>query len=735
MSTSRVNSAFELVSAIRQSNTASAKRLLDETASSLAKTSAADPEKVDDRRKLAVLHLKSSNVGASVRRYFNPSEIQELAGVLQELATSNAELGVALAMAAQEYVPQDHRGFGFWDYFAINLYKAERNADGYLIWNRAVSVPVGTSEKANDTAKSANAATTQADPIAGAVTTKALAKSEPRNQADKTQISQNASEAQSPAGMAAAGPVGSPEDSDSKKSDDKIGKSSEKELPLRPRARKDRSAPTSGSDDSSSNPDKLENDSKSKPSERKDVAITTSDTNDSKSAILEKELPVRPRVRAKQQTAIESENQKSAAVLLDSATVESKLDEKNESDSSGSGEKVVEMFCKSDYGNMGHIRNNMCFALQKLKCGPVVKSGPGAEPLATVDKLFQVLHRGGWTSRSIPLRFHAFNPSIITHPTDPNKFLVNLRAGNYFMNQNHKYEFPPGMSGITTLNFLGSIAADFRGSEFGDTRQIKAPPMPNPYPEISGLEDIRLIWEPQSRKLYASFTSLEVTPEHRPQVCLMQLDHRKGRIIGSPVRLHGFDSDKTQKNWIGFADGGKLFFIHSLQPITVVQANPKTGEVRIVSVDATPVLNEWRGSSPLVELSGDLLEMLPHLNADSNQRAQDRKRGVRWFIALVHISHFPRYHHQFIVVRKTPTVNSEFRPFSMAVTHQSPPFVFESHDVEFSCGMAFTPDHSEIVVPYSKRDNQCTCIRIDTSSLLAKRMQPIPEITQFQLKS
>jgi hypothetical protein len=167
----------------------------------------------------------------------------------------------------------------------------------------------------------------------------------------------------------------------------------------------------------------------------------------------------------------------------------------------------------------------------------------------------------------------------------------------------------------------------------------------------------------------------------------------------------------------------------------VVQANPKTGEVRIVSVDATPVLNEWRGSSPLVELSGDLLEMLPHLNADSNQRAQDRKRGVRWFIALVHISHFPRYHHQFIVVRKTPTVNSEFRPFSMAVTHQSPPFVFESHDVEFSCGMAFTPDHSEIVVPYSKRDNQCTCIRIDTSSLLAKRMQPIPEITQFQLKS
>jgi len=385
--------------------------------------------------------------------------------------------------------------------------------------------------------------------------------------------------------------------------------------------------------------------------------------------------------------------------------------------------KVVETFVKCDSSNLSHIRNNMGFALQRLKCTPLKTELPTLEKLMG-RKCFKTT----WTSVSIPLRFHAFNPSIIQHPVDKSKFLVNLRAGNYFMNANHRYEFPAGMTGITTLNFLGDIDQNFQGSELGTTKQIKAPPMPNPYPDIGGLEDIRLIFEPESKKLYASFTSLEVTPEHRPQVCLMQVDPKKGKIIGAPVRLHGFDSDKTQKNWIGFADAGKLYFIYSLQPITIVQANPKSGEVKVVSVDATPVLNEWRGSSPLVELSPDLVAQLPSVGV------VEESADVRWFIALVHISHFPRYHHQFIVMKKTNCL-SEFRPFSMQITHQSPPFVFEKHDVEFSCGMAFTSDHSEIVIPYSKRDNDCTCMRIPTESLLKQNMHLIPDINNFKLRS
>lgn len=573
MASARVNAGFEMVSAMRLAHVAAAKRTLDQAAS------------IDDRRKLAVAVGHVSEKGGA-KRYFTPSEVGELAGVLQDLATSNAEIGVALAMAAQEYVHPDHRGFGFWDYFAINLYKCERSADAYLVWQRAVN---------------------------------------PQPSDDKQELKKE------PETKPAA------------------------ELPLRPRVR-------------------------ARGGDKKEESTTTVSTTNTT-------------------TPDSSENKPS-----------------------------IEVFSKSDHHNLGHIRNNMNFALQKLKCGPVVKSLNPEDQLPTADKLFDIKHKTRWNSLSIPARFHAFNPSIITHPTDSSKFLVNLRAGNYFMNDKHKYEFPAGMTGITTLNFLGTIESTFRGEEFGETKQLKAPPMPNPFPDIAGLEDIRLLYEPMSRKLYASFTSLEVTPEHRPQVALMQIDYRKGRIVGNPVRLHGYESDRAQKNWIGFADSGKLYFIYSLQPITVVQANPKTGEVRVVSVDSCPVINEWRGSSTLVELNEHFISKLPMVNAGSTNNP-----GVRWFIALVHISHFPKYHHQFIVLKKTPVLNSEFRPFSFQVTHQSPPFVFEKHDVEFSCGMAFTPDNLEIVVPYSKRDNDCTCIRISTQSLFADNLYPIPNIHSFKL--
>lgn len=655
-SLARVNGGFELVASMRQMNLAPAKRSIESSMAVASKELV-----VDDRRKLALTAAAAASIAGKldatkdkvVRKYFTPSEIQELAGILQETATSNAELGVALAMAAQEYIPPYHTGFGFWDYFSINLYKCERNGDAYLIWNRAVTATPPTNNPQDSK------------------TTKAIDKKQPAATAAAAYTGAPAKDT--------AGPVGN-NDAPAPPATKEKEQAKEKELPLRPRVRAGRG--------------------------NKEETV-----NDAATAA---ELPLRPRVRGGKRDEAPKEAVEKAAA--------------NNTEDSKDTPASVETFVRSDHGNLGHIRNNMGFALQKLRC-PAIK----ADSLPTLESIVGgLLHKTSWTSQTIPNKFHAFNPSIIPHPTDSGKFLVNLRAGNYFMNANHRYEFPPGMPGITTLNFLTTMEQDYRGSEFSDTKQIKAPPMPNPYPDICGLEDLRLLWEPQSKKLYASFTSLEVTPEHRPQVCLMQLDPRKGRIIGNPVRLHGFDSDKTQKNWIGFADAGKLYFIYSLQPITVVQANPKTGEVRVVSVDATPVINEWRGSSPLVELSRDLVDQLP--GGTGQDKGAEHLESEKWFVALVHISHFPRYHHQFIVLKKTATPHSEFRPFSLQITHQSPPFVFEKHDVEFSCGMALTNDHSEIVIPYSKRDNDCTCVRIATTSLF-QNMHPIPQIANFKLRS
>jgi hypothetical protein len=768
ISISRVNAAFELVSAMRQSALNSGKRALEQQVSAAAaaaaapqvpssgqtssQTAPATSGEVDDRRKLAIALAVASapataaSSSGSVRRHFSPSEIQELANVLQELATSNAELAVALGVAAQEWVPPDHRGFGFWDYFAISLYRCERNADAVLVWNRAVqAVPSHDDHADAKTTKAANPtlAATQAAGRQGALPDQAAM---PPHPAGPVGSPDRAPPAPAPTADSKTAGSGSTSSSDS---DGKVanngggggggGGGKERELPLRPRVRRvgaqqpppAAAAAAAASDLSPGlerDPRNLEpTPSSSSAAPAPPAAGAGAPIPGSGSAIAGSAPDAATAAPAAQTTA--------APPAAATATAESAVAPGDEEEvEAGVGVRAVEVFSKSDGGNMAHIRHNMNFALGKLKCGPVLRDAK--DQLQTADRLFVVTHRRGWTSSSIPHRFHAFNPSIITHPTDSSKFLVNLRAGNYFMNDQHRYEFPPGMSGITTINFLGSIDHGFKGSDFGETKQIKSPPMPHPYPHIAGLEDIRLIWEPHSKRLYGSFTSLEVTREHRPQVCLMQLDYRKGRVVGNPVHLHGFENDKSQKNWIGFADAGRLYFIYSLQPITVLQANPKTGDVRVVSVDASPAINEWRGSSPLIDLSDDLVAMLPFAKPYPVEvREADRRRGVRWFLALVHVSHFPKYHHQFIIMRLTHTHQSDFRPFSMAITHQSPPFVFERHDVEFSCGAAFSPDHSELVVPYSKRDNDCTCIRIQTTSILQQNMFPIPDIADFHRRS
>jgi hypothetical protein len=403
---------------------------------------------------------------------------------------------------------------------------------------------------------------------------------------------------------------------------------------------------------------------------------------------------------------------------------EAKAAEDKESDEAGSG-ALAARWERADFSNLAHVRGNMLYALAELRKTIRVGDVPSAmlptlagllakRRGATSESVSSVLSIAPWFTQSMPKGYHAFNPSIIRHPTEEGKFLVNLRAGNYTMTNAYRYEHP-GFEGVHTRNFIGTIPDTFEGGDLGEMRELKAPPMPHPYKHIAGQEDIRLLWDPVLKRLYGSFTSLEMTPEHRPQMCLMNIDLKRCRVIGAPVRMYGLESDKPQKNWLSLAEAGHVFFMHSIEPVTVVQANPNTGEVRIVSVDATPVLNDWRGSSSLVDLPAELVDTLPRV-ADYGSPVHGPNE--RWFIALVHVSRFPQYCHSFVVMKKTNTRHSEFRPFHFQITHQSPPWTFIRHDVEFSCGMAFTRDLSRVLIPFSRRDNDCACATVNTKALL-----------------
>jgi hypothetical protein len=618
----RLNSGWEMVATMRQAVLAAQKRAVERDAQSGLN---------DDRRKQQQQQQQQQRQDNSVRRYFTPSEISELTTILSENANNHSFVCVGLAEAAQQFVPPDHRGFGFWDYFAINLFKCERVADSYTKWHIASrTIPPTTTTPIKHDKQDNHDKHDRKDVVPLAVATMAAAV--------ETAVVETA---------------------------EAVATAAEGALPLRPRVRPGKAAATA-------------------------TATAT---------------PAAAAAAA-------------AAAAVEDVPVEVLASAVDEDESLG---KVVERWVKADSGNLSHVRHNMGFPLAKpqMRCGTIP-----SDQLSKVDQLFELVHRTPWTSSSIPAKYHAFNPSIMQHPSDPNKFLVNLRAGNYIMNEDHTYTGHNNQ--IKTQNYIGSIDHDFMGSDFGDTKQLKAPPMPHPYPHIEGMEDLRLLWEPQSRKVYASFTSLEMTPEHKPQVCLVQIDVRRGRVLGNHVRLHGYQSELPQKNWMGFAHDGRLFFIYSFQPLTVLQANPKTGEVRVVSVDACPVVNDWRGSSTLVDLPDSVATQLP-MSLQSVDLEAEKRLGIRRFMALVHVSRFPRYHHQIIMMKLTPTPHSDFRPFTMTVTHQTPPFVFESHNVEFSCGAAFTPDYQQVVIPYSKRDQNCTAIRITTPSII-KRLAPVPEL-------
>ncbi len=292
------------------------------------------------------------------------------------------------------------------------------------------------------------------------------------------------------------------------------------------------------------------------------------------------------------------------------------------------------------------------------------------------------------------------------------------------MTDKHQYVFPHGHSGVDTMNFVTEIDADWTGKEFGRSPRMVTLGSPVAFSNktikngICGQEDIRLAWDPVARQMWATFTSLEMTENRKPGICVAKFDYKKGRLTDIVRLFPGLEGrekemDKVEKNWIPFVFGGELYCIYSFWPICVLKPDTTTGECKLVSLDACMEANKWRGSSPLCELSSTLIDLVPE--ARSRTRA-----GDKWYLAVVHTSDFPRYTHQFVVIRLRPSSHSEFRPFSLQVLATSPPFIFEApHDVEFTCGLAITPDGSEIVIPNSRRDELTYCSRFASSRLFA----------------
>jgi hypothetical protein len=362
-----------------------------------------------------------------------------------------------------------------------------------------------------------------------------------------------------------------------------------------------------------------------------------------------------------------------------------------------------------------------------------------------------------WPGSSAPPdlkpNYSIYNPSICIHPTKPDRMLVVLRSANYAVTDDWRYVVQTGEKGVMTDNYLAEI--DVERTKEGKTMfhhrgRIVTPTMPFPNSQIGGFEDVRLQWEPISRRMFATFTSLEMEARGMPAISLTELDLERN-VMSQPVLLRGPQPAKPkEKNWMSFTLDGRLLLIYSINPLVVLECDPKTGNCPTIQNDA-PVSgvpsNHWRGSSPLCPLPTSVLKFLATASADGNcddikpsknakrrrqREAQRNEANERYFIALGHTGDWPRYAQIFLVFRATRTTSSAAPPsetkttapaadkWTLKLTHYSTRFIFERHDIEYSLGLAITPNAKEFILPYSIRDRICRCARIEPHILLPR---------------
>lgn len=354
------------------------------------------------------------------------------------------------------------------------------------------------------------------------------------------------------------------------------------------------------------------------------------------------------------------------------------------------------------------------------------------------------------TPSEISQPYHIFNPSIIPHPEKPEThFLVNLRLGNYHIlrvfdieskGEKNKYD----RQDCNTRNLLMELPVDFTGSTFDSKwwKEWTAPPPPFPHP-ISGLEDVRLIWDPNAKKLRATYTSLEMKDHTQgeqkrenlgPRLCMLELDYKTAQVKpGTPVVVEPpIDKHSSQKNWATFYMGQHLHAVYGMNPLTVMTIDPSTGESQLAEVNKLTVENDWKGSSPLIRLSAKQIEKLKAASPHHSKNVMKSEGGDEWFFSIVHVSHFPKYSHAFAVFRARPTTYSSIKPLAMDLIYHSRPFVFQLHDIEFTCGMAITPDEQTVVLPYAVRDETCYCARFPLERLW-KEMIDTPIVSEILL--
>jgi hypothetical protein len=264
---------------------------------------------------------------------------------------------------------------------------------------------------------------------------------------------------------------------------------------------------------------------------------------------------------------------------------------------------------------------------------------------------------------TVPSDWPACNPSIAN---DGEGFRVIVRTVNYRLRENgHWLRHPPG--GARTVNWLLRLDRDLKTmstARIADQSLIVSEPRAK-----NGLEDGRpFYW--RNDWWFAAAAVRFADESTVPTMCFCQLDE-DNRVVDA----HFIDSplqQKKEKNWMPVVDGDALRVIYRISPLQIIDIADGWQSSLHASVGRHRAIDDWAGSSQLVEYRGNWLCIV-------------HKRFER--------RNYVYYQHAFV------ELSSDFR-----ILRVSRPWFFDASTVEFCAGLCLSGDSAILSYGYMDRE-------------------------------
>jgi hypothetical protein len=284
-------------------------------------------------------------------------------------------------------------------------------------------------------------------------------------------------------------------------------------------------------------------------------------------------------------------------------------------------------------------------------------------------------------NQNIKTKSYKFNTSSAAIIQHHNGYLMNIRIVNYFLNGIGKSTY---QKGDTTITYNKIVFLDNQ-MNITNSKNMITKITNNPY---LGIEDIRLFFF--RNDIYYIGSSFNPFTE-KIQIVSSILDFTKDAFDINYITPSFKTSNKWEKNWVFFNNGGELNIIYQWFPVYICKIDYKTKQLHLLNKKSNvpSFFGKLRGSTNGVEYDNKIwfITHFQHL-----QNPMKKTRATK-----------PQYLHCFVVFDK-----------NMDVVGYSAPFNFENYLVEYCIGMTVNSDNNDFIISYSTLD--CTTKVIKFSS-------------------